>query len=281
MVERGLLKGDDAKPPNDAVWLWLPELFKVLVAEKANPESRRLAACWYYTATEVDFGNEDEEEEDLLGSEDDMGDMNDIGNDSESEQATESKKASTVKASDTTKALAGELMSDDDDDLDFDLDNEAEEVESEDFSEDGEDDDDEDDNGEGSFADDDFDSEDAEANADQDAMGALAGALMGQPIQMPDEDTPESQEARKVILEAVEQLHAFLPSPETHLPFFKRMLKKYQTADDRWFPWGKPPLQHMIDILTNDMAEDAKGDFIRESLAIFASYQSEDGEEQQ
>ena len=30
-------------------------------AEIDNDIARRLAACWYYTATEVEFGNEDDE----------------------------------------------------------------------------------------------------------------------------------------------------------------------------------------------------------------------------
>jgi hypothetical protein len=35
-------------------------VFQVFDAEIDNEKSRRLAACWYYTATEVDFSNEDE-----------------------------------------------------------------------------------------------------------------------------------------------------------------------------------------------------------------------------
>jgi len=45
------------------------------------------------------------------------------------------------------------------------------------------------------------------------------------------------------------------------------------TDNMAWFPFGKPPLQHMVDVLTNDMAEDAKGDFLREILTVFAEHQ--------
>jgi hypothetical protein len=61
-----LLSGDDAKPPVDSVWLWLPELFKLLDAVADNePLARRFAAAWYYTATEVDFSNDSDDEERL------------------------------------------------------------------------------------------------------------------------------------------------------------------------------------------------------------------------
>lgn len=77
-------------------------------------------------------------------------------------------------------------------------------------------------------------------------MGALEVLMGGQPADMPDEETAEvlsllfpsvrapyltlldrqqSVEARQIILGAVGKLHAYLPSPDTDMAYFKRMLK--------------------------------------------------------
>jgi hypothetical protein len=101
MVKRGLLTGDDAKPPADSVWLWLPELFKLLaaVADK-HPNARRLAGAWYYTATEVDLSNDDDDDDEddvedetekaaapaVVGDGDDDDDEDDDDDDDEGEE---------------------------------------------------------------------------------------------------------------------------------------------------------------------------------------------------
>jgi len=68
---------------------------------------------------------------------------------------------------------------------------------------------------------DDDDNDDDDDDEDDD-LGDDPLNLFAAPVE---NDTVEAQEARRIILPVVKKLHAYLPSPETHMPYFKRMLK--------------------------------------------------------
>jgi hypothetical protein len=57
---------------------------------------------------------------------------------------------------------------------------------------------------------------------------------------------PETLELRETIFRVVDKLQAFMPDPESAMPWFKRCLKHIrtaqQTADMTWYPWGSPPM---------------------------------------
>lgn len=57
---------------------------------------------------------------------------------------------------------------------------------------------------------------------------------------------PEAQQLRDVVFRVIEKLQAFMPDPETAMPWFKRTLKHIRTAqqsqDMSWYPWGSPPM---------------------------------------
>jgi hypothetical protein len=57
---------------------------------------------------------------------------------------------------------------------------------------------------------------------------------------------PEAIELQETIFRVVDKLQAFMPDPETAMPWFKRCLKHIrtaqQTADMTWYPWGSPPM---------------------------------------
>lgn len=55
---------------NLSAFQWLRELFAVLEGEKERPDARRLAGCWYYTASEACF-DEDSESNELDSDEED------------------------------------------------------------------------------------------------------------------------------------------------------------------------------------------------------------------
>jgi hypothetical protein len=275
MVKRGLLSGDDAKPPVDSVWLWLPELFKLLDAVADNePLARRLAAAWYYTATEVDFSNDSDDEEE----------------DQDDAAVMAPKSAST-----TSSPVAAPAVSDDNDDDDDNVDD----GQDEDDNDAADDDDDDDDDGEDYTPEGDDEDEEIVDDADEndavdaftdmadamaqggrenaiEALGRMmsAAAANGETLTAGAFEPPEARDARVSILKAIRRMHAYLPSPDTHMPYFKRMLKKINTGGcDEWFPWGAPPLQHMVDLLTKDMSDNEPNNFMRESLTVFAQAQ--------
>jgi hypothetical protein len=57
---------------------------------------------------------------------------------------------------------------------------------------------------------------------------------------------PEAIELRETIFRVVDKLQAFMPDPNTQMPWFKRCLKHVrtaqQTSDMTWYPWGCPPM---------------------------------------
>ena len=66
----------------------------------------------------------------------------------------------------------------------------------------------------------------------------------------------------------MEALHAYMPSPDSDMIFFKRMLQKMQpgAVDPAWFPWGVPPIQRIIDCVQAIEGERAPLGLFRRSL---------------
>jgi chemotaxis protein histidine kinase CheA len=65
-------------------------------------------------------------------------------------------------------------------------------------------------------------------------------------------ETADAKAIRESILAAVGDLHCYFPSPQQDMLFFKRMLVNASRRDEaevsRWFPWGQPPLQRLMDV---------------------------------
>ncbi|MDP2439179.1 MAG: hypothetical protein Q8P67_25810 [archaeon] len=80
------------------------------------------------------------------------------------------------------------------------------------------------------------------------------------------------------ILSAVEAMHAYFPSPDSDMFFFKRGLQISTTGStpESWRPWGSPPLQRIIDILTESSVDEPTAEFLREILRPFAAMQPQE-----
>jgi hypothetical protein len=169
----------DATKVTDSKWLWLPELFKVcqlnvenfaratsvhartqvFEAEVDNPDSRRLAACWYYTASEVDFDDgetdDDDEDEDEDVEDDKVVDKNksDKKVTASPQSAVNTQQSMTAASSANGKKVSFgaapatvEHASDDDDDEEYEPgdDEDSEDIDDDDDGDDDDDDEEED-----------------------------------------------------------------------------------------------------------------------------------------
>lgn len=125
-------------------------------------------------------------------------------------------------------------------------------------------------------------------------MGVIADLLAnsgGDEEAVTDEQEEESeQEIREVILGAVKKLHAYMPSPATHLAYYKRMTKKMVTLcqggsehELRWFPWGVPPMETILEVCQDpNTGEELKKDMAMNLVLLnnfFAPLDDEDDEE--
>ena len=63
-----------------------------------------------------------------------------------------------------------------------------------------------------------------------------------------EEEDKTISEIRKSILNVVDQLKAYIPSPVSDKNYFTRMLKLMRTGgcDERWYPWGTPPVATVV-----------------------------------
>jgi hypothetical protein len=93
------------------------------------------------------------------------------------------------------------------------------------------------------------------------------------------------EEIRSFILKQVGVLHCYMPSPKSHMGWFKRMLIKMQpgSVDIDWFPWGVPPVQTILESIQKiegggkelSDEEDAASDYLRELLVPFMEMQQQ------
>ena len=259
--------GQETHELNLSAFRWIKDLFAMLVGEKERPESRRLGACWYYTASEASFDEDSESVELESGEEEDLGKavtgtlLGVLGGpalradeeDDEDEDADFVPQSVSVSESFESNSEAGvEPMEESSPEFKVPGEPYRPEEDEEDEEEDGEDDDE-----------DDFDSEANEAR-----MQELEEA---------------EEEIRSSILESVAVLHCYMPSPMSHMSWFKRMLIKMQPgADPIWFPYGIPPVQQILNsvvAIEGDGSkkltpeEDSASDFLRELLKPFMDMQ--------
>eukprot|EP01091_Cochliopodium_minus_P001936 TRINITY_DN11889_c0_g1_i1.p1 TRINITY_DN11889_c0_g1~~TRINITY_DN11889_c0_g1_i1.p1 ORF type:complete len:532 (+),score=209.98 TRINITY_DN11889_c0_g1_i1:29-1597(+) len=125
---------------------------------------------------------------------------------------------------------------------------------------------------------DDYDERDDEGVSEGDGQSMkekILSSLFGM-----DNESQVSFDTREYILDTIEELKAFMPSPDTHMPFYKRMLVEMNPKNIgnlKWFPFGMPPLQTMITAIQEDDDEDEDMcTFLREVLTPFASVQQQD-----
>ena len=334
MVESKKLEGADSEEPKVSSFSWLKDLFSVFRREKKLDASRRLAACWYYTATQVDFDEKEdgiEEEVDpqkqtlevaqqlsflgeMFGMDDDegeKGEREDLGKllevgegynseedgDFVPEEEGEEGEGERKKRMEEIFKVEEDYKSEEDEDFVpggeeeedekieeegeeerdlerkkrmakiFNIEEEYKSDEDEDFVPGGEE--------EGDMEDEDLEDE-AKEEVSQENMQSIMQAVMGF------QESGESKEIREHILQCIEELHAYLPSPETHMPFFKRMLAEATGGSPKWFPHGLP-IQKIVDtIQQNDDEDEDMCTFLREILQPFAFLEGEDqGEDQE
>jgi len=292
LVEAGFIKDDDAIPPKRSAFSWLKDLFEIFLylakAEgvgednnnskdkgkgkgkgKVKQESAEndqlqelkttahcLAACWYYTATQVNFdeeeGGEDEDESQLPGEEqegeeenedeeaEDANEEEEEGKEEEEEEeeGEEEERREKRKGEEESPAIkrqktdkgdqrgsshhggAEEEEEDEDADIDFNPD-------------------------EGS----DEDVPDEEYNSEDEAEQESYENKVSNEDEEEVTESPTTKQIRETVLLGVEALGAYIPDPQTDPIFFKRMVLKMQTVDEieekRWFPLGADPSQFL------------------------------------
>ena len=294
-----------SEPPQElnlSAFRWLKDLFVVLEGERENPDARRLGACWYYTASEANFDEESEGE--LQSGEEEeagravTGTLLGIFGGPEAEEYNEDDDEDFVPAASASVSES------------FESDAEAQQMEeSPEFKmpeapfrrqlappSDGEDQD-------GDYKDDGGDDDDDDDVDDEEDGGANK--------EEEEEDSEKLRELQKIeedirksVLQSVQRLHCYMPSPNSHMKWFKRMLIKMQVkcsvlfcfcsfvfwflkipfkpgaVDEEWFPWGVPPVQHVLDTTIKlesqdkmSKEDDEASDFLREVLDPFAKMQ--------
>jgi len=210
LVQKGILTNNAAIPPDTTSWNWFKHLFDLFASTvQLSPEiqdiARRLAACWYHVATQIDFGSTGDEEED---------ENLDIG-------ATSS----------LLSLLAGaNLGYHSDEDGDFD----PKKVEDEED-------------------DDEFESEEDQEDQDMETDQETKETVEKTPEESPEKgEKPDEELANAIqqtILQTIDLLKAYMPSPESDMIWFKRTLKSMSgksVGDESWFPWGVPPMQCLV-----------------------------------
>eukprot|EP01120_Amphizonella_sp_Union-15-10_P002623 TRINITY_DN12933_c0_g1_i1.p1 TRINITY_DN12933_c0_g1~~TRINITY_DN12933_c0_g1_i1.p1 ORF type:complete len:337 (-),score=68.31 TRINITY_DN12933_c0_g1_i1:31-1041(-) len=98
------------------------------------------------------------------------------------------------------------------------------------------DEEDEEDEGEEGDQDDDDENEneDSESSSDVDVSNPIGSY--------------SSSVIKSTILQSIDRLQAYMPSPESDMVWFKRMLKSMNgSVDPSWFPWGIPPLNKLVE----------------------------------
>eukprot|EP01125_Pyxidicula_operculata_P001942 TRINITY_DN1188_c0_g1_i2.p1 TRINITY_DN1188_c0_g1~~TRINITY_DN1188_c0_g1_i2.p1 ORF type:complete len:398 (+),score=124.80 TRINITY_DN1188_c0_g1_i2:25-1218(+) len=229
LVENGTIAARIEVPPIDSMAKWIKDLFELLETGKnldstRKDVARRLASCWYHIATQVDFGPEDEEVDDMM-------DPTTILS-----QLTSALTLPRNGNKNILSALLGaDIPDEDDDDQDYEPSQQADKQE---------------DNNE------DMDQEEEKQDDGENVEGDEGGDGYNMDLSLPDM-TPEEKEARETIFRVVEELNAYMPTPdEEDLPWFKRVLKNIQisqrTGDDSWYPWGTPPMAPLVKCLQSD-----------------------------
>jgi len=75
-----------------------------------------------------------------------------------------------------------------------------------------------------------------------------------------DLDLEPEEKSRSIILDVVEKLDAYIPSPVRDSFWFDRVLNQAKLFDDpkiqRWFPWDIPPIDKMLKLLESPIDEE-------------------------
>jgi hypothetical protein len=251
LVESGAFVGDDYKAIEVTSFSWIQDLFEIFEIATTFDSDRKnvargLVSCWYNVCCQLDFSLPNEED--------------DAPFDPTSLIETLSSGVA-LKMSDVFENI--DLMDDDSSgDADFDPDMHEEDEDDDDDDEDDEDDDDEEaeDPNEENAEEEGEEGKGEEEGGDMDEDDELP-PLLGQDdeiiTELDDfELSPEALNLQEVVFRVVEKLQAFMPDPETAMPWFKRCLKHVRTAqqaqDMAWYPWGCPPMEQLIAALKGE-----------------------------
>jgi len=241
--------------------LVIPDLLKQffsLLQEAQFPSSeqkakaRRIAACWYHIATQVDYAAQPSDE------------INDAVNPKELYSLIET--TATILSVAVGGGSVAEQSGDTTTPYENLLDENYHSDDDEDFNMGQEDDDDEDIEDDG----DEGEEEDGEA-ASADSLNKDGDTNMTEADEEDEEDeedipelaaaeVPEKErEVSNVILKTVELLHAYMPSPNEDVDWFKRVLKGIRavqrdpTGDKiHWYPFGLPPVEHYQQLVNSE-----------------------------
>jgi len=221
LVRAGKLEG--TKPNTLPVSEWIKDLFELFeVAVQFDfdrkADARRLAACWYHVATQLDFGPDLTEEE---------------GFDPEELIAIT---MSALTGGHGGGALADlfpdEGNDDSEPDEDYDPTKHTEEEDENDHI----------------LVDEDHIPEEALSPGKPTTKTSM-------PMDT-EEPTPKEQEVRAVIFRVVQALGAYMPSPVDDLGWFKRVLKHVTSSqtsgDTSWYHWGCPPINPLVTCLKSE-----------------------------
>jgi hypothetical protein len=272
LVVSGAFVGDDYKAIEVTSFSWIQDLFEIFESaagfdsDKKNV-ARGLASCWYNVCCQLDFSLPNEEDDAPFDP---------------------TSLIETLSSGVALKLSDVNLDNMDDDssgDADFDPDmHEDEEDDDDDDDEDDEDDDEEAEDPNEENAVEDGEEEEEAVGGDMEEDDELP-PLLGQDDEIitdldPVELSPEAQVLREVVFRVVEKLQAFMPDPETAMPWFKRCLKHIRTAqqaqDMAWYPWGCPPMEQLIAALKG---EDQHAKAISASIILLFQSQLQQAQE--
>ena len=352
MLQQNKLKDEEEKREvKKNGFMWMKDLFGVFKSEKNNSKSRRLASCWYYTASEINFDEEEDEEESEGALQESMQNQLDIfkqmglfGTDqilSDQEEVEDEEEEAEDEEGEEKKVNIDQMMENynSEEDDDFFPDNEEDSIQSdredsprkrklqnnsakkiiediqegkeekeekiddgkeeidegkEDIEEEKEDtpkkrrlenlelenynsEEDQDFQPEDEDEDEEYQGDDEINNLPQDKIDSFN--LLSNLFSF--NESQVNKDTREYILDCIDELNAYMPSPSSHPPFFKRMLVKMNSnapENLKWFPYGLP-LQKMVSTIQEDDDEDEEMcTFLREVLTPFASLQRGEGE---
>ena len=287
--------------PSITFFDWIADLFNIFVIEKSNPQARRLGGCWYYVASEVRFDQvemegglpDDEmdiEEQDDIMAQVSIGLMPILGNivdlkkttQQQGEEGEEEEEEEEEEVIETKKSKGKEDMEVGDvDEYDEDADEDYDPDQDPDFMDDSAEDSTYEPSGSASGFSSNVNSEDESNSSSSSSDGPPDLVAAEVPITTPESEA-RAVEIRKNILQNVEKLHCYMPSPDHHMAWFKRSLSKMSpgSAEPEWYPWGLPPLQRMVDIIQaldqrDDPGDEQVTDYLREILTPFANMQQQ------
>eukprot|EP01121_Diplochlamys_sp_Union-15-3_P007354 TRINITY_DN1861_c0_g1_i1.p1 TRINITY_DN1861_c0_g1~~TRINITY_DN1861_c0_g1_i1.p1 ORF type:complete len:398 (+),score=81.94 TRINITY_DN1861_c0_g1_i1:118-1194(+) len=278
LVEKGIITGKDASIPETKTWDWIKYMFDVFLntrslSSEIQDEARRLASCWYYIATQIQFISEDDDDDDDDNDEEEenvnLFDLiaNAVINDEQSENEDEMMEGDEDSESDesyseediTTNPMTTTTTITNCSTTESNNPTTATTTTTNSFSTES--------NNPTTATTTTTNSFSTESNNPTTATinkvpsTTIVELTNNAPIAATNKvpkDTPKSEfspeQIKNAIITTIDNLKAYLPSPSTDMIWFKRILKIMVPAliDTSWFPFGVPPIKPLIECLKSD-----------------------------